>query len=137
MLNSCTFIGTLGRDPEKGKSANFEVANFSMAVTEKWKDKQGNKKEDTQWINCVVFGALSNVILNYTKKGSKIYVEAKFKLEKYTGKDGAEKQSAKFHVSEVILLGDSRPSSKSGNSNNYSKQSQAPVQHELDDDIPF
>lgn len=125
MLNKCTFIGNLGRDPEI-KEQQTMIANFSLAVTERRKDKSDQYVKETQWINCVAFGRLADVIGQHTFKGSKIYVETKFKLDKYTNKNGEEKQTPKFIVTSVVLLGD-KPQ---GNN------AQAPLQS-FDDDIPF
>lgn len=135
MLNKCTFIGNMGKDPEIRTLQNGKmVASFSLAVTESWKDKNtGEKKSSTEWINCATFTA-AKVIQNYTGKGSKLYVEGKYKLEKYTDKDGNEKQSPKFVIQSVQLL-DSKPQTQQTHQG-YGQQPsfQAP----LDDNvIPF
>lgn len=129
MLNKCVFIGHVGREPEF-KEGKVSIASLSLAVTEKYKNKAGEKVENTEWVNLVAFGPLTKV-LGYVQKGDKIYIEAKYKLEKYQAKDGTEKQTPKFIIQNVVLLGS--PKYKEG----YKQDIQAPFQHQLDDNIPF
>lgn len=86
-LNKATLIGHAGRDPEMNATRDGrEVANFSIATTEKWTDKAtGEKKEETTWHNIVAFGRLAEIVGQYVTKGKAIYVEGKIKHEKYTG----------------------------------------------------
>ena len=65
MLNHCTFIGNLGKDPDIRDVNGSKVASFSIACTEKWKDKNGERKERTEWVNCSVWGALAGVVEQY------------------------------------------------------------------------
>ena len=126
MLNSCTFIGNLGRDADI-KEGTTKIASFSLAVTEKRKDKSGQYVPETTWVNFTAFGSTADVIEKYTTKGSKIYVDARYSESKYTAKDGTEKKSSKFLVNKVILL-----DSKQGGGRSQ------PNQHKpLYDDIPF
>lgn len=105
-LNKCEFIGNLGRDPEiKTTNGGEEYAVFSMACNETWKDKDGNKQEDVQWIRCIAWKGLAQVIKSYVKKGSQIYIEGKHKLNKWTDDNGNEKQSVSYHVRSLLLLG--------------------------------
>ena len=100
-VNKVILVGNLGQDPEIRATQNGkEIANFSLATSESWKDKAtGEKKENTQWHRVVVFNEnLVNVVKNYVKKGSKIYVEGQLQTRKWTDKDGVEKYST-----EVVL----------------------------------
>jgi single-strand DNA-binding protein len=103
MLNKCCFIGNVGKDPEiRSSQSGKEIANFSLAVTEKWKDHAtGEKKERTEWVRICVFNeGLVGVIKQYIKKGSKIYVEGSLATRKWTDQSGTEKYST-----EVVLKG--------------------------------
>ena len=100
-LNKVMLIGHLGKDPEIRKTQDGRsVANFSLATSESWKDKNtGEKKEKTDWHNVVVFNeGLAGVIEKYVKKGSKIYVEGKLQTRKWQDKDGSDR-----YTTEVIL----------------------------------
>ena len=75
MLNKVMLIGHLGRDPEIRHTDSAPVANFSVASTERWKDKKGEKQERTEWFNVVAWRALGENCERYLHKGSKVYVE--------------------------------------------------------------
>ena len=137
MLNKCSFIGHVGRDPEiRTTQGGSKIASFSLAVTEKYKNKQGERVENTEWINLTAFGNIVGVIESYAPKGTKLYVEAKYKLEKYTAKDGTEKQTPKFIVGNIVLLG-SNNGGGGGSQQTPQRQVQAPIKHDFDDEIPF
>ena len=130
MLNKCTFIGNLGKDPEvRSLQSGKELVSFSVAVTKSWKDKNsGQKMQETQWINCTSFIS-TEFIKNYLSKGSKVYVEAEYKLETYE-KNGQQVQSPKFIVKDIKALSKSEGQ---GNQGYTQPNHQAP----LDDQIPF
>ena len=104
-LNKCMFIGRLGKDPEIRYVASGDaVAGFSIATGESWKDKQGQKQERTEWVNCTTFGKLAEIVGEYLRKGSKVYIEGKMKTEKYTDNNGVEKYSTKIIVQNMQML---------------------------------
>ena len=106
MLNQAQIIGHLGKDPEVRYMPNGNaVANFSIATTEKWKDKAGEAKEQTEWHRVTVFDKLAEIVGMYLKKGSLVYVCGKIKTRKYTDKDGAEKYTTEIHAHEMKMLG--------------------------------
>jgi single-strand DNA-binding protein len=153
-INKVILIGNLGKDPEIRSMGNGnEVASFSIATTESWKDKtSGEKKEKTEWHNIVVFiPGLINVIRNYVKKGTKLYIEGALQTRKWTDNAGIDK-----YKTEVVLQGynatmqilDSRNSSGYQSSENIDSQTtqksdkSEPNEKEFvdetqDDDIPF
>ena len=101
MLNKVTLIGNLGKDPEiKLTQDGRELANFSIATTESWKDKNtGEKKTKTEWHNVVVFNqGLVGIVKSYVKKGSKLYVEGQLQTRKWTDNNGVDK-----YITEIIL----------------------------------
>lgn len=104
-LNKCMFIGRLGKDPDVRYAASGDaVAGFSIATGESWKDKQGQKQERTEWVSCTVFGKLAEIVGEYLRKGSKVYIEGKMKTEKYTDNNGVEKYSTKIIVQNMQML---------------------------------
>ena len=123
-LNKFMCIGRLGKDPEVRYMPNGNaVVGFSIALGESWKDKNtGEKQERTEWVNCSAFGKLAEIIGEYVKKGSKIYIEGKMRTEKYTGNDGVEKYATKIIVDNMQML-DSK-SDNAGQSNQQSASSQ-------------
>ena len=101
MLNRCEFIGNLGADPEIRSLQNGDkVANLRLACTERWKSKDGEQRERTEWITVVVWGALSGVAERYLRKGSKIYVAGKWTTRKWTDQSGQDRYST-----ECVLQG--------------------------------
>lgn len=107
MLNQAQIIGFLGKDPEIRHMQNGNaVASFSIATTEKWKDKTtGEAKEQTEWHRISAFDKLAEIIGEYLKKGSLVYVCGKIKTRKYTDKDGVEKYATEIHASNMKMLG--------------------------------
>lgn len=102
-LNKVQLIGNLGRDPEiRTTNDGREIANLAIATSESWRDKTtGERREKTEWHRVVVFNeGLVNVIKQYLKKGSKVYVEGSLQTRKWTGNDGQEK-----YTTEVVLQG--------------------------------
>jgi len=129
-VNKFIGIGNLGRDPEMrfmpdGKA----VCNFSIAISEKYKDKSGESKEVTEWVNVALFGKLAEIAGEYLKKGSKVYIEGKMKTEKYS-KDGIDRYTTKIIGEKMEML-----SSKS----ETQSTSKPPVPDDFpaDDEIPF
>lgn len=141
-VNKAIIIGHLGHDPSiRYLESGSAVCHFSVATTEKYKNKAGEKVEDTQWHNCVVFGKLAEVCAEWLHKGSLAYFEGRMKLEKWTGKDGTEKSATKIVVSEMRMLGgksegktNSGAGADSGMKPGDPFEGMPPVP---DDDIPF
>jgi single-strand DNA-binding protein len=102
-VNKVILIGNVGKDPDIRSFANGgKVANFSLATSESWKDKQtGERKEKTDWHNIAVFNdGLVGVIERYVKKGSKLYIEGQLKTRKWQDRDGTDR-----YTTEVVLQG--------------------------------
>lgn len=101
-LNSCQFIGRVGRDPEVRYTPSGQiVANFSLAVDETYKDKDGQKVEKTEWIPCTIWGKQAEFVANYIGKGRLVHVAGKWQTRKWTDKDGNEKYSTECVVNSV------------------------------------
>lgn len=143
-LNECSFIGNVGADPEfRTFQSGDRVANFSLAVTEKWKGKDGNQQERTEWvrISCTNQGLLK-VIEGYVKKGTKLFVQGK--LETRSWEQNGEKRYAtevclRPYNGKIILLGGGSGNS-SGNAQSSQHQQAKQDGHQADlggDEIPF
>lgn len=101
-VNKVILIGNLGQDPEIRSFGNGgQVANFSLATSENWKDKStGERREKTEWHRVAVFGdGLVRVVQNYVKKGSKLYIEGKLETRKWQDKDGNDRYTTEVRVS--------------------------------------
>lgn len=133
-INKVTLIGNLGADPEIRRTTDGRpVANLRIATSESWKDKNtGEKREKTEWHRVVCFNdGLCKVIEQYTKKGSKVYIEGQLQTRKWQDKDGVEKYSTEVVMqgfNSTLVLLDSR--------GNGPAQAQTQAQ-ELDDEIPL
>lgn len=104
-VNKFIGIGNVGKNPEVRFMPDGKcVANISIAITERYKDKQGEQKEVTEWVNIVFFGKLAEVVKEYVTQGQQIYVEGKLKTEKYE-KDGVTKYSTKVIAETMKMLG--------------------------------
>lgn len=149
MLNQVTIIGNVGREPETRTFDNGgKVSNFSVAVTEKWKTKQGEQKESTEWFNVVIQSeGLIGIVERYVKRGDKIYLQGKLKTRKYE-KDGQERQAVELIVGafggSLVLLGNKGENNSTSSDDGYSsgfsgfnRPSGPKESYDLNDDIPF
>ncbi len=142
-LNKVQLIGRLGKDVDTRYMPSGEcVANFSIATSEKWKDKQtGEQKEQTEWHNVVAFKKTAEVCAQYLKKGMLIYCEGKLKTEKYTDKQGIEKYTTKIVIDEMQMLTPKNGETGQNAPLRFSAQEPTqpvPVFADMnDDDIPF
>lgn len=109
MLNKASIIGNLGNDPDmRYTQSDTAVCNISVATTERWKNKDGERVEETEWHRVVAFGKLAEIMGEYLRKGSQVYIEGKIKTEKYTDKEGIERYSTKIYANEMKMLGGRR-----------------------------
>lgn len=105
MLNRITIIGRAGRDAEgRVLEDGTAVANITIATSETWKDKQGNKQEKTEWHNVQFWRGLAEVVTNYAKKGGLYYVGGRMVYRKWTDKEGVERISAEIVADEFKML---------------------------------
>ena len=119
MLNKVILIGRLGRDPETRFMPNGEaVCNFSIATSEKYTDKNGQRQEATEWHNVTMYRKLAEIAGQYLKLGSQVYIEGKIKSRKYTDKNGVERMAYDIIANEMRMLG-------GGNSGQQAQSAQA------------
>lgn len=105
-INKVILIGNLGRDPEVRYTNNgAAICNITIATSRAWKDKQGEKQEETEWHRVVLFDKQAEVAGQYLKKGRPVYIEGRLKTRKWTDKDGAEKYTTEVMADSMQLLG--------------------------------
>ena len=105
-LNKVILIGRLGRDPEVRYMPNGEaVCNFSVATSETWNDRNGQRVERTEWHNITMYRRLAEIAGQYLKKGSQVYLEGRIQSRKYQGKDGIERTAYDIIANEMKMLG--------------------------------
>jgi single-strand DNA-binding protein len=105
-VNKVILIGNLGRDPEvRYLPSGDAVANFSIATTEKWKDKSGDMQEQTEWHRISFFGRQAEICGEYLRKGSSVYVEGRLQTRKWTDKDGNERSTTEIRGDRMQMLG--------------------------------
>ena len=104
-VNRVILIGHVGRQADIRAVGDTKVASFTLATTERYKGKDGNVREETEWHNIAVWGKLADVVEKYVDKGTQLYVEGIIKTEKYTDAQGVEKYAVKVIASSLQLLG--------------------------------
>ncbi len=111
-VNKVILVGNLGQDPDcRFMTSGEAVTNVSLATTENWKDKDGQKQERTEWHHLVFYKRLAEVAGEYLRKGSKIYVEGKIKTRKWQDKDGRDRFTTEIIVHDMQMLSGNRESS--------------------------
>ena len=105
-VNKVILVGNLGRDPEVRYTPSGEaVANYSIATTETWKDKQGNRQEKTEWHNIVMYRRLAEIAGEYLKKGSSVYIEGRLQTRKWQDKQGNDRYTTEIVADQMQMLG--------------------------------
>lgn len=107
-LNKVMLIGIVGKDPKVRDVNGKKAASFSLATTKKWRDQNGEIKEDTQWHNISLFGKVAEVAEKYVKKGSSLYIEGELRSRIYLGQDDITKVITEVQC-EVLQLLDKKP----------------------------
>lgn len=126
-INSVALLGNVGRDPETKTLPSGTVAStFSLATSERYKDKDGEWQDVSEWHNIVSYGKVAEVIRDYVSKGSKLYIQGKLTTRSWE-KDGQKHYRTEVVVSEIVLL----------DGKGEKKQTQAPQETVSDDDIPW
>ncbi|RPI05092.1 MAG: single-stranded DNA-binding protein [Ignavibacteriae bacterium] len=139
-INKIILIGNLGQDPElRYTSSGVAVASFSMATSESWKDQDGNVQEKTQWHKLVAWRKLAEIVGEYLKKGSKVYIEGRIQYRSYDDKNGVKRDVTEIVVDQMLML----DSKGAGHSGGGSAAAPPPPQQAEDagpdkaDDLPF
>ncbi|MAO33730.1 MAG: single-stranded DNA-binding protein [Flavobacteriales bacterium] len=129
-INKVILVGNLGKDPEVRHLDNgVAVANFSLATTENYKNKEGERVSQTEWHNIVLWRGLAEVAEKYLKKGANIYIEGKIRTRKWEDKDGITRYSTEILGDNMTMLG--------GKSSLENKTEQTSESEDPQDDLPF
>lgn len=137
-INKVIIIGHLGQDPEvKYMPSGSAVANVSIATTEQWKDKTTGEKQDrTEWHRVVFFSRLAEIVGEYLRKGSQVYVEGRLQTRKWHDKNGQDRYTTEIVANEMQMLGGKGQRSEEPE---YASEPAAAGNKDegFDDDIPF
>ena len=144
-VNKVILVGNLGADPEtRTIESGAKVANFSIATSERYKDKNGNQVDRTEWHNIVLWRGLAEIAEKYLKKGSQVYIEGKLRTRSWDDQNGNKRYTTEVLGDNMTLLG--RPD---GGASSGSSSTPAPAQNQtaeskgnsslddIDDDLPF
>ena len=148
-VNKAILIGHVGRDPEVTHMQNGDaVAKFSIATTDTWKDKSGQRHENTVWHNIVIFRKLGEIAGEYLKKGSLVYLEGRIQNRKWQDKDGNDRYTTEVVCDEMKMLGGKDGGKTQGKRDDYDDRPPPPPKRQeakpvaergdgFEDDIPF
>ncbi|MBT7480828.1 MAG: single-stranded DNA-binding protein [Flavobacteriales bacterium] len=139
-VNKVILVGNLGKDPEiRHLDTGVAVANFSLATTESYKNKSGERVSNTEWHNVVLWRGLAELAEKYLKKGNSVYIEGKIRTRKWEDKEGNTRYSTDIIADKMTMLG-----SKSDNESSNPKEepsetinSEVPSQDDSKGDLPF
>ncbi|MDE3021050.1 MAG: single-stranded DNA-binding protein [Pseudomonadota bacterium] len=105
-VNKVILVGNLGRDPEVRYAPSGDaIANITIATSEQWKDKSGEKQEKTEWHRVVFFGKQAEIVSQYLKKGSQVYIEGRLQTRKWQGQDGQDRYTTEVVADRMQMLG--------------------------------
>jgi single-strand DNA-binding protein len=151
-VNKVLLLGNVGKDPEiRSTTGGTIVASFSLATADRAKDQQGNWQDKTEWHNLVAFSRTAEIVRDYVKKGTQLYIEGKIQTRSWDDKEsGQKKYRTEILVNELTLLGGGPGRSEGGSTGGYSKSNTASFDQRTpasqpdyadtgitDDDIPF
>lgn len=133
-VNKAIILGNVGKDPEIRYMADGKATtNLSVATSSSWKNKDGEKQESTEWHRISAFGKLAEIIGEYVKKGSQIYIEGRITTRKWKDKDGQDKYTTEIIADQMQMLGGPKSEAKPPEK----VTAKPPSFDDLSDDIPF
>lgn len=141
-INKVIIVGNLGKDPEvRYFQDGTAVANFNVATSRQWKDKNsGEKKEQTEWHRIVAFRRLAEICGEYLHKGKQVYIEGRIQTREWEDKDGNRRWTTEIVANEMQMLGPKGGGQNAGGGDYYKApgmEDVPPTGNDLDDDIPF
>jgi len=137
-VNKAIIIGNLGRDPEvRYTPSGAAVCSLSIATTRKWKDKQGEKQEETEWHRVALYDKLAELAGQYLKKGGSVYIEGRLKTRKWQDKDGVEKYTTEIIADSMQFIGGKDSETKERQATKPAAKPNPTGFDNMDDDIPF
>lgn len=140
-VNKCLFIGNLTADPEIRTMPNGEqVANFTIALNERYKAKDGNVVENVEYVSIVLYRRLAEIAGQYLHKGSQVYIEGRLKTRKWQGNNGQDRYTTEIQGDNLQMLGgrqDEPKQAKTSKAKPYPSSAMAEQGDSFDDGIPF
>ncbi len=145
-VNKVILVGNVGKDPEiKVAGSGASIATFSLATSDRTKDQAGNWTDRTKWHSLVAFQRTAEIIRDYVKKGSKLYIEGRIQTRSWDDKDGQKKYRTEIIVNDLVLLSGRGEGDSGGSSRSNSYDQRQPAANDdlvqsteiTDDDIPF
>lgn len=142
-VNKVILVGNLGKDPEvRHLEGGATVANFPLATSESYKDRNGNRVDQTEWHNVVVWRGLAEVAERYLKKGNQVYIEGKIRTRSWDDKDGVKRYTTEIIADQMTMLGRRDENQMGGGMDNQNQSSpnmgNSPVNNmDEEDDLPF
>ena len=150
-INKVILVGNLGKDPEmRYTPGGAAIANITIATSESWKDKQtGEQQEKTEWHRVVFFNRLAEIVGEYLKKGSQVYVEGRLQTRKWQDQSGQDRYTTEIVAGEMQMLGGRGGGSSMGGDDQFDQTPRPaprpatpapaaqPIADDFDDDIPF
>lgn len=143
-VNKVIILGNLGRDPElRYTPSGVAVCNFPVATTERYKDRDGNKQEKTEWHRIVMWRQLAEIAGKYLQKGKQVYLEGKLQTRKYQDQDGKDCYATEIVADEMTMLGGGQQNSTQqtgsdgGQTGTNGGQAGGQPNFDPDDEIPF
>ncbi|MDB4655725.1 single-stranded DNA-binding protein [Flavobacteriales bacterium] len=147
-VNKVILVGNLGADPEtRTIESGAKVANFSIATSERYKDKNGNQVDKTEWHNIVMWRGLADIAEKYLKKGSQVFVEGKLRTRSWDDQNGNKRYTTEVLADNMTLLGRPEGSGSQGGGSAPAPSTSAPAasqsnkpsasMDDIDDDLPF
>lgn len=134
-VNKVILIGNLGKDPESQTfDSGVKKTSFSLATTEEYKDKEGNRVKQTEWHNIVLWRGLADVAEKYLSKGNQIFLEGKIKTRSWEDKDGNKRYTTEIVGDNMTMLGGGRKQQNGDSSQEATTDAPAT---EVEDDLPF
>lgn len=140
MINKAIIVGRIGKDPEvRYSSSGTAVCNVSVATSRKYKDKSGEKVEETEWHRVVVYDKLAEIVGQWVKKGALVYFEGRLKTRKWADKDGTEKYTTEIVADQMQMMGGDKEKEEKPSHSEMKRGSSAPPRksNDFDDDVPF
>lgn len=137
-VNKAILVGNLGKDPEvKYLENNVAVARFPLATTESWKDRSGERKEHTEWHNIVLWRGLAEITEKYLRKGDKVYIEGRIRMESWEDKEGNKRYTTKVIADNMTMLGSRRDEDAVMNKPEKTEEPDLAPTDDATDDLPF
>ena len=136
-VNKVILVGNLGRDPEVFTFDNgVKKVSFSLATTESYKDKDGNRIDQTEWHNIVLWRGLADVAEKYLSKGNQVYIEGKIKTRSWDDKDGIKRYTTEIYADNMTMLSGRRENNQTETPAQVKEPESEPIQGP-EDDLPF